>query len=261
MMNRLRARLVLILITGTGLALEACGSETRSPSPVVPTLISAGPTGTHTLSGIVSETGDGPLAGVSVTTILVSGSAGPSAQTERDGSFTLTGMPYAQSIVNLIKDGYEPRQIPHGPTSDDTVASIKIQPLLQMRAGQGIDPTLFSDDLEFLTTTTDVIDGAGELCGAPCKMIRVSVPSTGNLDLRADWDDPSMELGLYARPLDGLVATGVTGSSPLRLTASVAAGTWVVLVGAPNKEGRWYRPTPPRSPLRIQLTTALRSLR
>ena len=129
MTNTLFLRIGPLLIAG---ALAGCNKGPTSPTPVA----------TYTLSGTISETGGGPIGGVSVIT-----NRGKAAVTDQDGHYGIEGL---SGLVNLTftKSGYESGR--SGALLDrDQVANGLIQRAIQIAPGQSTEITVFRDDHDY----------------------------------------------------------------------------------------------------------------
>ncbi|MFI5303518.1 MAG: carboxypeptidase-like regulatory domain-containing protein [Nitrospiria bacterium] len=80
----------LFLIMAPMLALVGCGSSSSSG------------TGTGSVSGVITDSSGTPIGGATV----VAGSSSPTAITDKDGNFTITGVPTGHLYINAIMPGF-----------------------------------------------------------------------------------------------------------------------------------------------------------
>ena len=168
MTSTLFLRIGPLLVAG---ALASCDKAPTSPTPVV----------THILSGTISETGGGPIGGVSLTT-----DRGKAATTDEHGEYRIDGL---AGVVNVRfgKLGYESGQ--SGALLDrDQVVNGVIQRAIQLAPGETTEITVFRDD--------DDYDLAYARCPGPCKKIRVTGPGGTVISIRARARDASRRVCL-----------------------------------------------------------------
>jgi hypothetical protein len=174
--------------------------------------VTATPPGTFVVAGRVREPGQG---GVLDATVL-DRATGLSAVTNRDGLFSLAALPTAQVRVSVTRNEYEPREL-DGDSSIDLDAPI--QRVVRVTAGDTVEPPpLAPHDLAY--------DFDGIRC-QPCRMIRIAVPTTGDMEFILTWQTPP-RLILFA---EGMRITGDTGRANGFLTISTPREL-VVYVGA-----------------------------
>jgi Bacterial Ig-like domain (group 2) len=165
------------------------------------TRVTATPPGTFVISGRVREPGQG---GVLDAMITVRGT-GFSAMANADGIFQLAALPTPQARLGITKAEYEPRELD---ATSSTDVDAPIQRIVRLMAGDSIEPApLAPNDLSY--------DVDGARC-EPCRMIRVTVPTTGDMQLVLTWDAPA-RLTLYA---GGMTLTGDSGRTEGFLTIS-----------------------------------------
>ena len=178
----------------------------------VSTRVTATPPGTFVVSGRVREPGQGGLRDATVT----DRATGVSAVANADGLFSLAALSTAQIRVSVARDGYEPRELD---ASSSTDLDAPIQRVVRMTAGDTVDPPpLAPNDLSY--------EFDGIHC-QPCRMIRVAVPTTGDMELVLTWQTPA-RLYLFA---EGMRITGDSGRANGFLTISTPREL-VVYVGA-----------------------------
>ena len=174
--------------------------------------VTATPPGTYVISGRVREPGQGGVLDATV----VDRATGLSGVANRDGLFSLASLPAQEARVGVIMNGYEPREFD---ASSSTDLDAPIQRIVRVTAGDVVEPAaLAPNDLAY------VIDGV--VC-QPCRMIRIEVPSTGDMQMVLTWQTPP-RLTLFA---GGMRVTSDSGSAEGFLTIP-APRELVVYVGA-----------------------------
>jgi hypothetical protein len=105
---------------------------------------------------------------------------GFSAMANADGIFQLAALSTPEARLGITKAEYEPREL-NATSSTDVDAPI--QRIVRLTAGDSIEPApLAPNDLSY--------DVDGAKC-EPCRMIRVSVPTSGDMQLELTWDVPA----------------------------------------------------------------------
>ena len=174
--------------------------------------VTATPPGTFVVSGRVREPGQGGVLDATVT----DRATGASAVANADGMFSLAALPAAQARVSVARNGYEPRELDADSSTD---LDAPIQRVVSMTAGDAVEPPpLAPNDLSY--------DFDGIHC-QPCRMIRIAVPTTGDMEFVLTWQSPS-RLILFA---GGMQITGDSGRANGFLTISTPREL-VVYVGA-----------------------------
>ena len=165
-------------------ALVGCNKGPTAPSPAAGPpnpARPANPAVAHTLAGTISETGSGPIGGVSVTT-----DRGKAAITDEHGRYRIEGLSGPVNVT-LQKLGYEPGS--SAATLDrDQVVDGALQRAILIRPGESAEVTVFRDD--------DEHDLAYALCPGPCKKIRSSGPGGTIISIRARARDESRSVCL-----------------------------------------------------------------
>jgi hypothetical protein len=168
-------RMAPLLVVGV---LTGCDGPTAPTSVAGPTT----PAGTHTLAGTISETGAGPIGGVSLTT-----DRGKSAVTDEHGQYRIEGLSGHVGVA-LEKPGYEP-YFGFGAIMDrDRVVDGAIQRTIQIAPGERTEITVFRDDHDY--------DLAYAWCPGPCKKIRTAGPGGTVISIRARARDESRSVCL-----------------------------------------------------------------
>ena len=132
--------------------------------------------------------------------------------------------------ISFYKDGYEPR----GPLGSflmehDYTIDVRVAPVLRIAAGQTLSGTLFPDDNIYLLGD-DFTEGP--YCGNPCKLIRVSAPTAGQLIVQISWAGATSEFQLW---LDNIESRGI---STMTIQKRVQVGEEVhVYFGLPSLNG------------------------
>ena len=99
--------------------------------------------------------------------------------------------------ISFQKAGYEPRG-QDGPfrMDHDTTINVVMQRSIWLAAGQALSSTLFRDDV-FFPVRSDALDVDDAPFCAPCKLVRVSVPTNGPLTARVSWAASNSEFSLW----------------------------------------------------------------
>jgi Bacterial Ig-like domain (group 2) len=181
------------------------------------TTVTATPPGTFVISGRVREPGQGGVLDAMIT----DRGTGLSAMANSDGIFQLAPMPTPQARLGITKAEYEPRELDATSSSD---VDAPMQRIVRVTAGDSVEPApLAPNDLSY--------DVDGVKCD-PCRMIRVAIPTTGDMQFVLTWDLPA-KLILYA---GGMTLTGDSGRAEGFLTISTPREL-VVYVGANRLNG------------------------
>lgn len=179
--------------------------------------VTATPPGTFVISGRVREPGQGGVLDATIT----DRASGLSTTANSDGAFSLAALRVSDTRLGITKAEYEPREL-DATTSSEVDAPI--QRMVRVTAGDSIEPApLAPNDLAYN------VDGVS--CD-PCRMIRVAVPTTGDMQLVLTWDLPA-RLTLYA---GGMSLTGDSGRAEGFMTISTPREL-VVYVGASRLTG------------------------
>ena len=181
------------------------------------TTVTATPPGTFVISGRVREPGQGGVLDAMIT----DRGTGFSTMANVDGIFQLGALPTPQARLGITKAEYEPRELD---ATSSTDVDAPIQRIVRLTAGDSIEPApLAPNDLSY--------DVDGARC-EPCRMIRVIVPTTGDMQLVLTWDALA-KLTLYG---SGMALTGDNGRAEGFLTISTPHEL-VVYVGANRLNG------------------------
>ena len=155
-----------LLIAG---ALAGCNKGPTAPSSDANPLNPARPAVTYTLSGKISESGAGPLGGVSLTT-----DRGKVAITDERGQYRIEGLSGFVSMT-LEKPGYESGRSA-ALLGGDQVVNGAIQRAIHIAPGERTEVTVFRDD--------DDYDLAYAWCPGPCKKIQSTGPGGTVISIR-----------------------------------------------------------------------------
>ena len=208
------SRVVRIALGGL-LTVEALGRTTITANyqgRIISRRVTATPPGTFIVSGRVREPGLGSLLDATVT----DRASGRSGRSNTDGFFSLAGLLAPQVRMAIAKPDYEPRDFDATETSEVDGA---LQRVVRVTAGDSVDPApLAPMDLAY--------DVDGVRC-QPCRMIRIMVPSSGDMEMRVTWPTPGT-LVLYAGGMtvsssNGFLSGFLTIPSPRELIVYVAA--------------------------------------
>jgi hypothetical protein len=156
------------------------------------TRVTATPPGTFVVAGRVREPGQGGVLDATVT----DRATGRSAVANVDGVFSLVGLTSPQARVSVARNGYEPREFDADSATD---LDAPIQRVVRLTAGEAVEPPpLAPNDLSY------EFDG---LHCQPCRMIRIDVPTTGDMEFVLTWQSPR-RLILF---VEGMRITGDSG--------------------------------------------------
>jgi hypothetical protein len=190
------------------------------------TRVTATPPGTFVVAGRVREPGQGGVLDATVT----DRATGLSAVANADGLFSLAALPTARVRVGVARNGYEPRELDADSATD---LDAPIQRVVQMTAGDAVEPPpLAPNDLSYQ------VDG---IHCQPCRMIRIAVPTTGDMEFVLTWQTPA-RLMLFA---EGMRMTGDSGRANGFLTISMPREL-VVYVGAESANHTRFKLTTTR---------------
>jgi hypothetical protein len=168
------------------------------------------PPGTFIITGRTREPGAGGVAAATVTHLT----SGRSSLTDANGNVNLGGLT-GSPRVSFWKEGYE------GVTTDvvpDAFADMPLQRVVHAVAGgPPLVGKLAPNDVEYAVT--------GSTHCQPCRLIRVTSPTAGNVQLKLTWVDPSLVLNVW-------VNGRIFSSEPdqREVTAAFAAGPTELLV-------------------------------
>ncbi|HXG54023.1 MAG TPA: hypothetical protein VNJ03_01470 [Vicinamibacterales bacterium] len=175
----------LLRVVGFGIA--TVGIASVPPNPGATQRVTATPSGTFVIGGVVREPGAGWLA----STLVVDTLSGLSATTNSGGQFTLAALPRLP-YLKVAKDGYEPIEV----RVTESGVDLPIQRVIRLIAGETVTPTkLAPNGLSYTVGSTRC---------SPCLLIRVVVPRLGTLHVRVT---SVLKLRLFA---EGQVVTGGT---------------------------------------------------
>jgi hypothetical protein len=190
------------------------------------TRVTATPPGTFVVAGRVREPGQGGVLDATVT----DRATGRSAVANADGVFSLAALPATQVRVSVAGNGYEPRELD---ADSATELDAPIQRVVHITAGEAVEPPpLAPNDLSY--------EFDGSHC-QPCRMIRIAVPTTGDMEFVLTWQTPP-RLMLFA---EGMRITGDGGRANGFLTISTPREL-VVYVGAESANHTKFKLTTTR---------------
>jgi len=198
----------LATITGFGSATVQAVYQTRSGFFSV----SATPAGTVVGHGRVREPGRSGVGGVQV----VETRSGSSAQTGSQGEFAIAGLPIGtRAHYTFEKAGYEPAEIEE---QVGTGVEVPLQQIIRVATGESVSPLqLAPHDLAYTV--------GSERC-YPCRLVRVSAPGPGTLQLQLRWATAKATLHIWA------AGQRFAGTAPeARAEIPVSGGEIVVFVG------------------------------
>jgi carboxypeptidase family protein len=166
-------------------SLSGCGAGPYpAPSPTGPSAPPAPLSVGFTLSGVVSEPAGDPIAGVNVQL------SGKTAITDEGGRYVISEL--SGSIgLELSKEGYEPLIISGYQMSSDRVLNLLLTPTIRIAAGESKMVTFYDADRGYS------FPSAYSECGAPCKLIRVTMPAAGSLAVKLTAGDPARRLSVF----------------------------------------------------------------
>lgn len=172
--------------------------------------------GTVLFYGRVREPGLGSMAGVRV----LETNSGQSRTTGASGEFQFPGLTSAR--FRFEREGYETVETPAaagvpGPAGITSFTDAALQRVVRIAAGDTISEDLAPHDLSYPV--------GSETC-YPCKLIRVSVPVRGTLQLNATWTGATTGLTLWVNG-----ARFAASGSSVVADAPVNAGEVLVYAG------------------------------
>jgi hypothetical protein len=190
--------------------------------PIGQSLFKAGqvvvtPAGTFVATGRTREPGAGGIRAATVTHLP----SGQSSPTDANGEFNIGGLSGSPRF-SFSKEGYE------GATADvtpDVYTDVALQRVVHAVAGGApVTGKLAPNDMDYAAS--------GSTHCQPCRLIRVTSPAAGTVQLTLTWVDPSIELRVW---VDGRVFAGATGDR--EVTATFTAGSNEVLVYVGRSKG------------------------
>ena len=168
------------------------------------------PAGTFVAAGRIREPGAGSVGAAIVTHL----SSGQSSLTDASGNFNMGGLT-GSARFSFWKEGYE------GVTADvvaDLFVDMPLQRVVHAVAGGApLAGTLAPNDLDYLVS--------GSTHCHPCRLIRVTSPIAGTVQLKLTWVNPSIDLNVW---VDGRIFPGAAADR--EVTATFTAGSSEVLV-------------------------------
>jgi hypothetical protein len=116
--------------------------------------------------------------------------------------------------LTTTKVDYEPREVD---ATEAEEADVPIQRVVRITAGDSVEPApLAPNDLRY--------DVDGVRC-QPCRMIRIMIPSTGDMEMRVTWQTPGTLVlhagGMTVSSNNGFVSGFLTIPSPRELIVYV----------------------------------------
>jgi hypothetical protein len=207
-------RVVRIAADGL-LTVDALGRTSISANyqgRIVGQKVTATPPGTFVVSGRVREPGLGGVLDATVT----DRASERSARSNSDGFFSIGGLPAPQTRLAITKPDYEPREVN---ATDTAEVDGPVQRVVRITAGDSVDPApLAPMDLTYNIN--------GVPC-QPCRMIRIMVPSSGDMEMRVNWQTPGTLVlhagGMTVSSNSGALSSFVTTQSPRELIVYVGA--------------------------------------
>ncbi len=198
----------LATVTTLGRTFVTANYQNRGAS----TKVTATSPGTYVISGRVREPGQGGL----LDAVITDAATGLSATSNLDGLFSIAALPAPEALLNVAKVNYEAREVS---ANERMEVDAPVQRIVRLTAGESVDPPpLAPNDLAY------EIDGVR--C-EPCRLIRIMVPTTGDIEMRLTWQSRS-RLMFLAR---GMVVAGDNGAASGFLTIA-SPGELVVYVGS-----------------------------
>jgi hypothetical protein len=192
----------LVTVVSLGRTVVVAQYQNRSSTASV----TATPPGTHVISGRVREPGQSGLPDAIVTDLA----AGRTAITNRDGLFYLAGSLLSQTRLAVAKPDYEPRTVEATAT---TAVDAPVQRIIRVTAGDSAaPPPLAPNDVGY------EIDGVR--CEA-CRLIRIVVPTTGDMEIRLTWQ-ATTSLSLF---VEGSIIQSTTSAGQGSVNAFVTIPT------------------------------------
>jgi hypothetical protein len=194
----------LVTVVGFGATALSFSYQGRSAG----TTVTATPTGTFVISGVVREPGLGGVPDVRVLDTL----SGRSTMTSAVGYYSLAQLPRAQARIQTDKAGYEPAEADVTANFPD----LPVQRIVRVTAGDTVSPASLAPNDRTYTV--------GPLRCSDCHVIRVVMPRAGTLRVRVTWARVAQELTMFA---DGMVQASGTGE--LQADLVITAGREVLV--------------------------------
>jgi hypothetical protein len=174
--------------------------------------VTVSPPGTFVVAGSIQEPGRGPLRDARVLNVTT----GQSTLTDVGGEYSLAGQ--TSSHLAITKAGYEPVEIDATPNG---YADTPMQPIVRLSVGAApYSGSLAEDDMDFLV-------GPGTHC-QPCRLIRVTSATSGKMQVRVNWGDPTAVLNVW---VNGQAFPGSSGAREAVADTLTEAGEVVLYVG------------------------------
>ena len=175
------------------------------------------PAGTFILTGRAREPGAGSIAAATVTHLT----SGRSSLTDSDGYVNMGGLT-GSARISFWKEGYE------GVTTDvvpDAFTDMPLQRVVHAVAGGApVIGRLAPNDVEYAAS--------GSTRCQPCRLIRVTSPAAGNVQLKLTWVDPSILLNVW---VNGRIFS--SEADQREVIAAFAAGPTELLVYVGRTKG------------------------
>ncbi len=206
------------LLTVVGFGQTVVRAAVRSREGAVE--VTAKPPNSFLLLGRAREPGNSGIPGVRVLNTR----SGESVLTDDAGRFSF--VTFTTGRLTFEKAGFESVQLDPVP---DVFTDVPLQQIVRVVAGAPVDPIslrLAPHDVSYLAGT--------DRC-YPCKLIRVTMPRSGNLHVGLEWDEsraPALNVWVRGTRFAG------TGTSSIVTDVRVNAGEVLVYVGLYNPEGR-----------------------
>jgi hypothetical protein len=165
------------------------------------------------------------------------------AQTDGRGVYRLTTA--ARTSLEFTKPGYETQRLGEFEFNSDAAIDAQVQKILTIGPDERIAATIYTDD-GFYT----VGSASGDTCG-PCKVIRLQVAATADVDVRIRWE-PTQSASLVT----WIAGSSRTGTSEISFPATMAAGETAIYVGVRNRQ---WTTAFSMAPLPFEISTSRRS--
>lgn len=193
---------------------------TVNPSLFRSAVVTVTPAGTFTASGRVREPGAGGVTGARVVHVP----SGTSILTDADGSYSLGGLT-GSTRFSFTKADYEEVELDVTP---DKFSDTPMQRIIRMTAGGApLSARLAPNDMDYLV-------GGSTRC-QPCRLIRITSPTPGAVQVRLTWTVTSTALNLW---VNGRAFLGDAATREVIADVPLGAAEVVVFVGTISSGGQ-----------------------
>jgi hypothetical protein len=169
------------------------------------------PPGTFLVTGRVREPGSGSVSGARVLNLA----SGQTVLTPPDGTYSFVFV--TDGHLSVTKNDYEAAELDGTRNGFDDVP---LQRIIRLAAGASVSPTLAPNDMDYLVNPATHCQ--------PCRLIRVTSPTSGTMHVRVTWSDPPSVLNVW---VNGQAFLGNPVLREVVADVPVGAGEVVLFVG------------------------------